>query len=232
MHGGGYIIGTPEQDDASLFPLVQEIGLKIVSVDYRLAPEHPFPAPLEDCYSALLWMASRAEALDIDRKRIALGGNSAGAGLAAALAHLAQERGEIRPVFQLLVYPMLDDRTAARTDIDPRGHLVWNNASNRFGWEAYLNQPCGAETVPQGSVPARRENLRGLPPAWIGVGENDLFLDESVAYARRLNESGVRCELMTMPGAFHGFDLIVPNSRESKELRRSQVQALTHALML
>lgn len=230
MHGGGYIIGAPEQDDSYVVPFVQEIGMVVVSVDYRLAPDHPFPAPLEDCYAALQWLAAQAETLAIDPHRIAIGGESAGAGLAAALAQLAHDRGGIRPVFQLLIYPMLDDRTAAREDIDPQAHFVWNNASNRFGWESYLNQPCAAETVPAGSVPARRADLAGLPPAWIGVGTLDLFYNEDVAYARRLKEAGIPCELVTVPGAFHGFDLSDPEIEVVKDFRESQVRALKNAL--
>ncbi len=230
MHGGGYVIGAPEQDDTYVAPFVQEMGMLVVSVDYRLAPDHPFPAPLEDCYTALRWLAAQAGALGIDPGRIAIGGDSAGAGLAAALAQLAHDRGEIRPAFQLLIYPMLDDRTAARAEFDPEAYFVWNNVSNRFGWEAYLSQPCGAETVPAGSVPARRADLAGLPPAWIGVGTLDLFYDESVAYARRLQEAGIPCELVTVPGAFHGFDLLAPKVQVVKDFRKSQVQALKNVL--
>ncbi len=226
MHGGGYIAGTPEQDDTYLIPFLQETGMVIVSVDYRLAPEHPFPAPLEDCYSALQWLTAQAETLGVDPQRIAIGGDSAGGGLAAGLAQLAHDRGEIRPAFQLLVYPMLDDRTAARPDTEPQSRLGWNNASNRFGWESYLGQPCGAASAPAGSVPARRPDLSGLPPAWIGVGTLDLFYAEDVEYARRLNEAGVPCQMVSVPGAFHGFDVGVPLVPVVKDFRQSQVQAL------
>jgi len=231
MHGGGYVIGVPELDDTYVVPFIQEIGVVVVSVDYRLAPDHPFPAPLEDCYAALQWLAAQAGTLGIDPNRIAIGGDSAGAGLAAALAQLAHDRGEIRPVFQLLVYPMLDDRTATRKDIDPKAHFAWNNTNNRFGWESYLNQSCGAETVPAGSVPARRADLSGLPPTWIGVGTIDLFYDEDVVYAQRLKEAGVPCELAIVPGAFHGFDLLAPEMQVVKNFRKSQVQALKNVLM-
>ena len=230
MHGGGYVIGLPEQDDLYVVPFIQELGVVVISVDYRLAPDHPFPASLEDCYTALQWLAAQGMP-GIDPHRIAVGGDSAGAGLAAALAQIAHDRGEIRPVFQLLVYPMLDDRTAARKDIDPQANLAWTNTSNCFGWESYLNQPCGAETVPGGSVPARRADLSGLPPTWIGVGSNDLFYDEDVAYAQRLNEAGVPCELVIVPGAFHGFDIPAPEMQVVKNFRNSQVQALKNVLM-
>jgi len=231
MHGGGYVIGTPEQDDTYLLPFIQELGMLVVSVDYRLAPDHPFPAPLEDCYAALQWLAAQAQTLGIDPQRIAIGGGSAGAGLASALAQLAHDRGEIRPIFQLLIYPMLDDRTVTRKDIDPQAHFTWNNANNRFGWESYLHQACGAETAPAGSVPARRADLSGLPPAWIGVGACDLFFDEAVAYAQRLKAAGVPCELLIVPGAFHGFDIPDPEAPVAKNFRNAQVQALRNALV-
>ena len=230
MHGGGYVMGMPEQDDIYVLPFVREVGLVVVSVDYRLAPDNPFPVPLEDCYAALQWMTAQAEISSIDPNRIAIGGSSAGAGLAAALAQVAHDRGEINPVLQLLVYPMLDDRTGARKDIEPKAHVVWNNTSNQFGWESYLGQSCGAETAPAGSVPARRDNLAGLPPAWIGVGTNDLFYDEAAAYAQRLSEAGVPCELVPVPGAFHAFDLFAPKMQAVRDFRQAQVVALKKAL--
>ncbi|HQN44824.1 MAG TPA: alpha/beta hydrolase, partial [Anaerolineaceae bacterium] len=230
MHGGGYVMGMPEQDDIYVLPFVREVGLVVVSVDYRLAPDNPFPVPLEDCYAALQWMTAQAEISSIDPNRIAIGGSSAGAGLAAALAQVAHDRGEINPVLQLLVYPMLDDRTGPRKDIEPKAHVVWNNTSNQFGWESYLGQSCGAETAPAGSVPARRDNLAGLPPAWIGVGTNDLFYDEAAAYAQRLSEAGVPCELVPVPGAFHAFDLFAPKMQAVRDFRQAQVVALKKAL--
>jgi len=207
MHGGGYIIGAPEQDDLYVLPFLQSTGAVVVSVDYRLAPEHPFPAPLEDCDASLQWLASQGQQLGIDPQRIAIGGASAGAGLAAALAQLTHDRGGFQPMFQLLVYPMLDDRTVTRQDIDQDAHFIWTNQSNCFGWEAYLQQACGAENTPAYAAPARRSDLAGLPPAWIGVGGIDLFHAEDIAYAQRLKDAGVSCELMVVPGAFHGFDL-------------------------
>ncbi len=226
IHGGGYVGGLPEMDDLYVQPFLQTAGV-VVSVDYRLAPEHPYPAPLEDCYTALKWLFAQAQALGVDAQRIAIGGASAGGGLAASLAQLARQRGELHPAFQLLVYPMLDDRTARRTDIDPQAHFAWNNQSNRFGWQAYLH----GEHAPQGAVPARQENLAGLPPAWIGVGAIDLFHDEDVAYARRLKEAGVPCELVVTPGAFHGFDISAPQTQVVKDFRSNQARALRDALI-
>ena len=230
MHGGGYVLGKPEQDDGSCAQYVRELGIKVVSVDYRCAPKHPFPAGLEDCYSALEWVESHSEELGIDTNRIAIGGASAGGGLAAALIQLAHDRQEIAPVFQLLIYPMLDDRTVLRTDIDDSNNVTWSQKSNRFGWESYLGKPCGAEDVPAYSVPARREDLSGLPPAWIGVGSLDVFYDEDAAYAQRLKECGIECEMDIIPGAFHGFDVFDPKLSIVQDFRKSQISALKETL--
>jgi acetyl esterase/lipase len=177
-----------------------------------------------------MWVASHSLQLGVDAKRLAIGGESAGGGLAAALAQLAHDRQEIRPVLQLLVYPMLDDRTVLRTDVDDSHSVTWTQQSNRFGWESYLGQDCGAEDVPAYSVPARRKNLSGLPPAWIGVGSLDLFHDEDVAYAQRLTENGIECELAVVPGAFHGFDVFDPQIPVVRDFRKSQISALRRYL--
>ncbi len=230
LHGGGYVMGKPEMDDGSCADYARRLGLAVVSVDYRRAPKHPFPAGLDDSYSTLKWVAARAQPLHVDPNRIAIGGASAGGGLAAALAQLAHDRQEIRPAFQLLIYPMLDDRTVLRTDIHDGDYVTWNQASNRFGWESYLGRKCGAEDVPPYAVPARRTDLSGLPPAWLGVGTIDLFHDEDVAYAQRLNECGVRCELQRVPGAFHGFDVFNPRLPIVQDFRKSQIAALRECL--
>lgn len=229
MHGGGMVTGRPETDDPLLIPLVQELGLVVVSVDYCLAPEHPFPAPLEDCCAALQWTYARAQDLNVDPDRIAVGGNSAGGGLAAALAQWAHDLGEVRPIFQLLIYPMLDDRTCLLPAPDNLDRLVWTPASNRFGWEAYLGRMIGQEPIPPYAVPARRENLSGLPPAWIGVGTLDLFYDENLAYAEKLRKCGVDCELKIVPGAYHGFDVLRLRSNVVADFREAQIAALRRA---
>lgn len=226
LHGGGYVMGKPEMDDLVCAQYVREAGITVVSVDYRYAPEHPFPTGLEDGYLALNWIASHAQQLGIDTKRIAVGGQSAGGGLAAALVQMAFDRKEVLPIFQLLVYPMLDDRTVVRTDIDQNDLLVWSCESNRFGWESYLGTKCGEQDVRSYSVPARRENLLGLPPAWIGVGTLDLFYEENAAYAKNLQRCGVEHEIYIVPGAFHGFDVIEPLLPVVQEFRKSQISAL------
>lgn len=232
LHGGGYIMGNPEQDDGRCMQYVHELGITVISVDYRFAPKYPFPTGLEDCYTALQWIVTHAHHLGMDAKRIAIGGASAGGGLAASLIHLAHDRQEIKPIFQLLVYPMLDDRTVLRSEMDDHDHIVWNQKSNRYGWECYLGTGCGTENVPEYSVPARRKELAGLPEAWIGVGTLDLFHDEDVAYAQRLEECGVKCEIHTIPGAFHGFDVFDSRLHIVQDFRKSQMLALKKCFSL
>jgi len=229
LHGGGYVMGRPEMDDYACIEFVREAGVSVFSVDYPCAPKHPFPAGLNDSYSTLKWIASHAQDLEIDAKRIMIGGRSAGAGLAAALVQLAYDRQEIKPIFQLLVYPMVDDRTVLRADMDDGKYIAWNPKSNRFGWESYLGKKCGAEDIPEYSVPARRKDLSGLPPAWIGVGTLDLFYDEDMAYAHRLKECGVECEIKIVPGAFHGFDAFDPQIPIVQDFLKSQIAALKNS---
>jgi acetyl esterase/lipase len=227
IHGGGYVMGTAAQDDRLCAEFARRLGAVVAAVDYRLAPEHPAPVPLEDCHDALVWLATRAV---VDGRRVAVAGASAGGGLAAALAQLAVARGEVRPVFQLLTYPMLDDRTVLRDDVDERGFRLWTNRSNRFGWTSYLGTGPGGPGALSPYVPARAEDLSALPPAWIGVGDLDLFHDEDVAYAERLREAGVPCRLDVVAGAFHGFDAVVPTAPVSRVFRDAQVSALARAL--
>jgi acetyl esterase/lipase len=230
LHGGGFVMGDAEIDQDNNIALVREAGIAVASVNYRLAPAHPFPAPLEDCYAALRWLHAEAKTLGVLPNRIAIGGASAGAGLAAGVALMARDRNELPIAFQLLIYPMLDDRTALRTDIDMAGVRLWNNQCNRFGWSAYLQKPPGGMDVPPYAAPARRENLSGLPPAWIGVGTFDLFHDEDVLYARRLAESGVACELRVVEGAYHGFDLFSPKAGVVRQFRDSYLNAMQRVL--
>lgn len=227
IHGGGYVVGLAAQDDRLCRELARRVGAVVAAVDYRRAPEHPYPAALQDCHQALVWLASQPE---VDPERIAIAGSSAGGGLAAALALMARERGQVTPAFQLLAYPMLDDRTAVRTDIDETGFRLWTNRSNRYGWQSYLGAPPGSAGVVGTAAPARADDLSGLPPAWIGVGTLDLFIEEDLEYARRLEEAGVPCEVCEVQGAFHGFDSVVPKAGISRKFRAAQVDALAAAL--
>jgi acetyl esterase/lipase len=226
IHGGGFVMGSPAQDDAVCQVFAQKLGALVAAVRYRRAPEHQFPAALQDCHDGLEWLANRD---DVDPGRIAIGGASAGGGLAAALALLARERAVVTPRLQLLSYPMLDDRTVLRTDLDERYFRLWSNEANRFGWTSYLGREPGTPGVSPLAAPAREENLSGLPPAWIGVGTLDLFFDEDLAYAKRLRTAGVPCEVHVVEGAFHGFDSVAPKARLTRTFRIEQVQALASA---
>jgi acetyl esterase/lipase len=222
MHGGGYMLGNARQDDHLCRRFAQKLGITVGSVEYRPAPKHPFPAALEDCYGALQWLVALP---GVDPARVAIGGASAGGGLAAALALMARDRGEINPALQLLTYPMLDDRTVAKSPSDARNYRLCSESSNRFGWAAYLG-----DANPDIAVPARNADLAGLPPAWIGVGTHDLFHDEDLAYAERLMKAGVLCHVEVVPGAFHGFDRIVPGAPVSRSFFDSQCASLREAL--
>lgn len=222
LHGGGMMIGSATEEFPMAFRLAQRYKLTVVLAGYRLAPEHPFPAQLDDAAAAWAWLLRNAERLGIDPARIAVGGQSAGGGIAAMLVQrLADERGG-QPAAQWLFCPMLDDRTTGRPDdrtaadrsLDPIRHRLWSNRSNRAGWKALLGgvEP-GAAKVPVGAVPARRENLAGLPPTWIGTGTVDLFHAEDVAYARRLSAAGVGVTLDEVEGAPHIFETFAPDTR-------------------
>ncbi len=229
MHGGGYIIGSAVQDDALCARYAQRLGVTVVSVDYRLAPEHPWPAPLDDCVAAYDFVQREAAALGLDPRRVIVAGQSAGGGLAAALVLRLHDSGRPAPIFQLLVYPMLDDRTAART-VEGLTLRVWDQESNVLGWSSYLARAPGGDGVTDHMAPARREDLRGLPPAWIGVGTLDLFHDEDLAYARRLVEAGVPASLEVVDGAFHGFDAVMPKAPVSRAFFDAQVAAVAGVL--
>jgi acetyl esterase/lipase len=225
VHGGGYVIGTAELGDPFCSRLAEHLQVVVAAVDYRLAPEHPYPTALEDAHAALRWLAEQPE---VDAERIALVGDSAGGGLAAALALRTRDLRDVRPVLQVLSYPMLDDRT---TDggVDPRVLRMWNERSNRFGWDAYLGELAGG-LVPATAAPARAEDLAGMPATWIGVGTHDLFHAEDVAWARRLDAAGVPCELVVVEGAYHGFDGVEPRAAVSRAFLRARLDALRDAL--
>lgn len=231
IHGGGYVTGTTTHFVGTLQRLAQRTGSVVVSVEYRLAPETHFPGSLEDNYAALRWLHANADELGVDRARIAVGGESAGGGHAAMLAIAARDRKEFPIAFQLLIYPMLDDRTGSTRPVPPHiGNFIWTAQSNAFGWTSLLGVPAGSKNVPPGSVPARVENLAGLPPAFIVVGSLDLFVDEDIEYARRLIAAGVPTELHVIPGAYHGFDLLVPTATASRHLTEYETESLRRRL--
>jgi acetyl esterase/lipase len=208
MHGGGYVIGNVGMDDARFARWCVEFGCIGVSVEYRLAPETPYPGPLEDCYAGLRWTNEHADELGIAPGRIGIAGASAGGGLAAALALLARDRGELSVAFQLLECPMLDDRqTTSSSRLD--GLPIWSRESNAFGWRSYLGALYGAAAIPQYAAPARAGDLHGLPPALIVTGGADGFRDENITYGLRLNQAGVPAELHVLAGAPHGVQMFV-----------------------
>ena len=229
IHGGGMIMGVPEQDDQWLRTLADELAILVVSVDYRLAPEDPYPAGLDDCMAALEWLHASAGELGVDPARVAVGGASAGGGLAAAVAMRARDEGGPPVCFQLLNYPMLDDRTVLRADHAGTGAFLWTPVSNRFAWSAYLGAPPREDDDRVHAAPGRATDLSGLPAAWIGVGQLDLFHAEDVDYARRLSDAGVACELVEEPGMYHGADGLVPGAPRMRAYRRSMVDALRNA---
>lgn len=230
MHGGGFIFGTALQAVPELLKIAHELDCVAVTVDYRLAPETRFPGSLEDNYSALRWLLSSAAELGVDTGRIAVMGESAGGGHAAMLAIAARDRKEFKLAAQILIYPMLDDRTGSSQSVPPFiGTFIWTRGSNRYGWSSLLGEPAGSQHVPYGSVPSRITDLAGLPPTFIGVGSIDLFVDEDVDYGRRLLNSGVQVELNVVPGAYHGFDGIAPNAPLTHRFRAAELGALRRA---
>jgi acetyl esterase/lipase len=218
MHGGGLVAGTNLIDDGRFDRWCTKFGIVGIAVDYGLAPERPYPGPLEDCYAALQWTHDHADEIGVLAGRIGIGGASAGGNLAAALALLTRDRGELEIQFQALIYPMLDDRmiTASSSWAVP----IWPPASNDFGWSAYLAGRRGADDVTAYAAPARAADLSRLPPAFVCVGALDGFLDEDVDYASRLARAGVPVELHVYPGAPHGFDLLMAGTDVARRCRR------------
>jgi acetyl esterase/lipase len=230
IHGGGMIFGGLDAEDLACEGYAEAVGCVVISVDYRLAPEHPHPAPVEDCYAALSWAAENADEVGIDASRIAVGGGSAGGGLAAGTALLARDRGGPAVVFQLLVYPMLDDRDRTPSTAEFDDILTWSRTHNRSGWTALLGDRAGGADVDHYAAPARATDLSGLPPALIQVGELEVFRAEDIEYARRLLAAGVPTELHVYPGAYHAWDIVAPQARSSMRALQERVEALTRAL--
>lgn len=229
IHGGGYILGTPEMTDASCCMMVSKIGCVVVSVDYRLAPEHPFPAPLEDCYAALTWFSKHAADLGVDAARIAVAGGSAGGGLTAALTLLARDRKGPPVVFQAPLYPMIDDRNITSSSCEFTDPRVWSREKNQFAWEMYLGPAYGGEVSPY-SAPARADDLAGLPPTYTYIGELDLFRDETISYVTKLLQAGVPTEFHIYPGCFHAFDMFTNIADISRRAEDEFMAVLKRAL--
>ncbi|HEY8521923.1 MAG TPA: alpha/beta hydrolase [Gammaproteobacteria bacterium] len=229
MHPGGWVLGNPDMDHFDVAQLAKDVGCVAASVDYRLAPEHPYPAPLEDCYAALDWLVREAGSLGIDANRIAVGGGSAGGNLAASLALLAGERGGPRIAYQLLIYPALDDTNVAPASDAVPENPFWSRDNSAKGWRAYLGARFGTADVPPTAAPARARDLSGLPPAYIAVGELDMFLDECIEYARRLTAAGVPTELHVYPRACHAIDAFAPDAAITRRFLAERNAALAAA---
>jgi acetyl esterase/lipase len=229
IHGGGYVSGTVQSQEVQHRAFAAELSCLVISVDYRLAPETPYPGPIEDCYAALIWIAKNASVLGLDMRRLGVMGESAGGGLAAALSILTRDRGDFAIAFQHLIYPMLDDRTGLSEPHPYAGEFMWTAASNRFGWTSLLGHLPGGNGVSPYAAAARAEDLRGLPRTFIATGALDLFAEENLEFARRLMRSGVPVELHVYPGAYHGFDILTDAS-VARTARRDSLNALRQSL--
>jgi acetyl esterase/lipase len=229
IHGGGFVVGSYDMDDFRFESWCTELGVMGVSVDYRLAPEVPYPGPLDDCHRALRWTVDHADQLGIDPTRIGLYGPSAGGGLAAGLALLVRDQAEIPLAFQLLESPMLDDRQQSPSS-NLEGLPVWSKDANQFGWQSYLGDRYGTAEVPYYAAPARAPDLSGLPPSYVSVTSVDGFRDEDIEYAVRLNRAGVPTELHVYPGAPHGYQMFV-DSPVAKQSQRDSDEWLARVLI-
>lgn len=228
IHGGGFVVGNIAMEHAVAVRLVRELGIVVVAVEYRLAPEHPFPAGLDDCYAALQWMATEAGALGVDTDRIGVYGQSAGGGLAAALALLARDRGGPPLCFQFLGIPELDDRLETPSMQQFVDTPLWHRENAVLSWRFYLGDGAGDEVSPY-AAPARAEDLSGLPPAYVSTMEFDPLRDEGILYALRLLQAGVPVELHQYPGTFHG-SAAIPTAAVSKRSAAEMIDVLRRGL--
>lgn len=217
IHGGGLILGKPEQDDFLLSELARDLKIRVFALGYRVAPRHPFPTPLNDCITGYQWVLDNSGEFGIDKSNIVLAGASAGGCLATSLALTLRDSGQ-SPKAMALLYPMLDDRTAAKTELDGSS-LIWTNRSNRWAWTQYLGYPAGSIEPVKYAVPGRTEDLTGLSPTWIGVGDIDLFYAEDVVFANRLLLAGVETQLKIFKGYPHAAETMVPNAEISKHFK-------------
>lgn len=228
IHGGGYAMGSAEMEANGFRTLIGGSGAVVVTPDYRLSTEAPYPAALDDCYAALRWLRDNASRLGVASDRIAVGGASAGGGLTAATTLLARDRGEVAVAFQMPIYPMIDDRgdTESTRDNDAP---IWDAITNRSAWRMYLGDLYGTDDVPVYAAPARATDYAGLPPTMTYVGDIEAFRDETVRYVENLRAAGVPVEFREFPGAYHGFDAIVPKAAVSLAARAFRDQWFGYA---
>ncbi|MEV4103461.1 alpha/beta hydrolase [Nonomuraea sp. NPDC049649] len=226
IHGGGMILGDIDGEDATATMICDRVGAVVVSVGYRLAPEHPHPAPVEDCYAGLVWTAKNAADLGMDPARLALYGGSAGGGLVIGVALLARDRGGPAITFMMPIYPMIDDRNETPSSHEITDVGLWDRAGNIEAWAWYL----GGKEPDQYAAPARAEDLSGLPPTYIDVGTVDLFRDEDIAFAQRLMQAGVPTELHVNPGSYHASENFAGEAALSRRIWDQRIDALRRAL--
>jgi acetyl esterase/lipase len=231
VHGGGMVMGDNRFGVADVLPWAAEFGLLVISVEYRLAPEHPYPAGIEDAYAGLIWAVEHADELGATPDRVLLAGASSGGGMAAALALLARDRGVVSPLGQLLMYPMLDDRDDSPSTVQMAGLGIWDRTANATGWTALLGDARGGANVLSYAAPARATDLSGLPPTYLDVGTAETFRDEIIDYASRIAQAGGEVELHLWPGAFHAFDFWVPGARVSQDAAEARVRWLRRLLL-
>ncbi len=229
LHGGGYAIGSPEQSLPMIRRLMAATDCVVILPEYRLSVESPYPAALQDAYLALQWMKNHADQLGIREDQLMVGGESAGGGLAAALTHCARDQGEVAIAFQLLAYPMLDDRMNCDSARDNDGPL-WNSNANFCAWKLYLGSKFGADSVSPYAAPARADNFDNLPPAALYVGDLEPFRDETIEYAENLRKAAVSVDLQVFPGCFHGFDIVCPQAQVSKQAAAFMQKVFAHAV--
>jgi acetyl esterase/lipase len=229
IQGGGFVLTAPDLDDKFCEELVIRHCCTVVSVSWRRAPEFPYPAASDDCYAGFAWAMDNASTLGIDSTRVAVGGASSGGGLAAGLALQVRDRHKYVIAHQLLFYPMLDDTNTTPSSFNVTDTSIWNRTKNEIAWRSYLGDAYGSSEVSPYAAPTRMENLSGVAPATILVGELDLFVDEDIVYAQRLIQAGVPTELHVYPAVPHGFDRMVPSAQISKQLVASRDQCLVRA---
>jgi acetyl esterase/lipase len=232
IQGGGYVLTAPDLDDRFCETIVETHRCAVVSINWRRAPEHPFPAAANDVYAGLAWTIGEADRLGIDSDRLVVGGHSSGGGKAAALALMVRDRGELSVAHQLLLYPMLDDRQTTPSSARVTDPQVWNRESNELAWRAYLGEMYGSDDVSPYAAPARATDLSALPPATMLTGELDLFVDEDIIYAQRLMSAGVPIELHVYPAAHHGFDRHVPRAVVARRFVSDRDAALRRAFAI
>ncbi|GAA2173075.1 alpha/beta hydrolase [Arthrobacter parietis] len=230
IHGGGMISGSLRADQPYCTALAEATGCVVIAVEYRLAPEYPHPVPVEDSYAGLEWAVAHSAELRIDPQRLAIGGSSAGGGIAASVALAARDRGGPQLAFQYLMYPMLDDAQISPSSREFAGIPTWSRERNAFAWQCLLGSSAGSASGSPYAAPAQAADLAGLPPAMIQVGELDLFRDEDVEYASRLLQAGVPTELHLYPGAYHGFELVSPEASVSRQAMADRNRALVRIL--